>query len=50
MHEVSSLWVNIDDNEAHNLKILCDNIYGKSSFIATNVWQKKDILEKIEKL
>lgn len=36
-----SLWITIDDNEAHYLKVLCDEILGRSNFIATSVWQKK---------
>lgn len=36
-----SLWITIDDNEAHYLKVLCDEIFGRTSFIANSVWQKK---------
>lgn len=36
-----SLWVSIDDNEAHYLKVLLDEVFGRSSFVATNVWQKR---------
>jgi adenine-specific DNA-methyltransferase len=36
-----SLWITIDDNEGHYLKVLCDELYGRSNFIATSVWQKK---------
>jgi adenine-specific DNA-methyltransferase len=36
-----SLWITIDDNEAHYLKVLCDEIFGRSSFIANIVWQKR---------
>jgi adenine-specific DNA-methyltransferase len=36
-----SLWVSIDDYEAPYLRILLDEIFGRSSFIATNVWQKR---------
>ena len=35
-----SIWISIDDNEAHYLKVLCDEIFGRRNFIATNVWQK----------
>ncbi|GMV23787.1 MAG: hypothetical protein AMXMBFR57_37360 [Acidimicrobiia bacterium] len=35
-----SLWITIDDNEAHYLKVLCDEIFGRSRFIASMVWQK----------
>ncbi|HDR3491784.1 TPA: site-specific DNA-methyltransferase [Bacillus wiedmannii] len=36
-----SIWVNIDDNEVHYLKVLMDEIFGRSNFIANVVWQKK---------
>ncbi len=36
-----SLWITIDDNEAHYLKVLCDEIFGRSEFIANLVWQKR---------
>lgn len=36
-----SIWINIDDNEGHNLKILCDSVFGKDRFIAANIWQKR---------
>ncbi|KZK28728.1 DNA methylase N-4 [Delftia sp. GW456-R20] len=36
-----SLWITIDDNEAHYLKVLCDEIFGRANFISNVVWQKK---------
>lgn len=36
-----SLWITIDDNEAHYLKVLCDEVFGRVNYIATLVWQKK---------
>ena len=36
-----SLWITIDDNEAHYLKVLCDEIFGRGNFVANAVWQKK---------
>ncbi|MCW3481622.1 site-specific DNA-methyltransferase [Neisseriaceae bacterium JH1-16] len=39
--EDGSLWITIDDNEAHYLKVLCDEIFGRQNFIASNVWQKR---------
>jgi adenine-specific DNA-methyltransferase len=35
-----SLWISIDDNESHYLKILMDEIFGRKNFIATIIWQK----------
>lgn len=36
-----SLWITIDDNEAHYLKVLCDEVFGRGDFVANVVWQKK---------
>ncbi len=36
-----SLWITIDDNEAHYLKVLCDEVFGRGNFISTVIWQKK---------
>jgi len=35
-----SLWMTIDDNEAHYLKVMCDEIFGRGNFVANVVWQK----------
>jgi len=35
-----SLWITIDDNEAHYLKVLCDEVFGRANFIASVIWQK----------
>lgn len=35
-----SLWITIDDNEAHYLKVLCDEIFGRMNFVSNFVWQK----------
>jgi len=31
-----SLWITIDDNEVHYLKVLCDEIFGRSNFVIQN--------------
>lgn len=41
LSERGSLWITIDDNEAHYLKVLCDEIFGRQNFIANVVWQKR---------
>ena len=41
LSEDGTLWITIDDNEAHYLKVLCDEIFGRSNFVANIVWQKK---------
>jgi len=35
-----SLWITIDDNEAHYLKVMCDEVFGRSNFVTSVVWQK----------
>jgi adenine-specific DNA-methyltransferase len=36
-----TLWINIDDNEAHYLKVLCDETFGRANFAANVLWQKR---------
>ncbi len=36
-----SLWITIDDNEAHYLKVLCDEVFGRANFVANVIWQKR---------
>lgn len=37
-----SLWITIDDNEAHYLKVLCDEVFGRPCFIADIAWKRRD--------
>lgn len=39
--EDGSIWISIDDDESHYLKVLCDEIFGRSNFVANVIWQKK---------
>jgi len=36
-----SLWITIDDNEAHYLKVMCDEIFGRRHFVVNGLWQKR---------
>jgi len=38
--EDGSIWVSIDDNEAHYLKVMMDEIFGRKNFVANCLWQK----------
>jgi adenine-specific DNA-methyltransferase len=35
-----SIWVTIDDHEAHYLKVLMDEVFGRKNFVANVIWQK----------
>lgn len=41
LSEDGSIWITIDDNEAHYLKVVLDEIFGRRNFVANLVWQKK---------
>jgi len=35
-----SIWISIDSDECHYLKVLCDEVFGRSNFIDEVVWQR----------
>lgn len=41
LSEDGSIWVSIDDNEAHYLKVMMDEVFGRGNFVANAVWQKR---------
>lgn len=40
LSEEGVLWITIDDNEAHYLKVMCDEIFGRSNFVCSIAWEK----------
>lgn len=38
--EDGSIWVSIDDNEAHYLKVIMDEIFGRANFLSSFIWKK----------
>ncbi len=36
-----SIWISIDDDECHYLKVLCDEVFGRQNFISNVIWEKK---------
>jgi adenine-specific DNA-methyltransferase len=36
-----SMWVTIDDNEGHYLKVVMDEVFGRKNFVANVIWQKR---------
>ncbi len=41
LSEDGSIWVSIDDNEGHYLKVVMDEIFGRRNFVGNVIWQKK---------
>ena len=35
-----TLWVHLDDNEAHYAKVLLDEVFGRQNFVANLIWHK----------
>ena len=35
-----SIWISIDADESHYLKVLCDEVFGRANFIDEVVWQR----------
>lgn len=36
-----AIFISIDDNEVHNLRKLCDEVFGEGNFVSQIVWEKK---------
>ncbi|HRP87740.1 MAG TPA: site-specific DNA-methyltransferase, partial [Gammaproteobacteria bacterium] len=43
--EDGSIWVTIDDNEAHYLKVLMDEVFGRGNFVTSCTWQQRTTRE-----
>ena len=42
LREDGSIWISIDDREAHYCKVICDEILGRRNFVADVAWEKSD--------
>ncbi len=42
LSEDGSIWITLDDNEAHYPKVLMDEVFGRNNFVANVVWEKSD--------
>lgn len=40
LSEKGVIFISIDDNEQANLKLLCDEVFGKSNFVGTYFWKR----------
>jgi adenine-specific DNA-methyltransferase len=41
LSNTGSIWISIDDDESHYLKVMCDEIFGRQNFVANVIWEKK---------
>ncbi len=41
LRDDGAIFVSIDDNECHHLRLVCDEVFGPENFKATIVWQKR---------
>lgn len=37
-----TIWISIDDNESHYLKVLMDEIFGRNCFVSNVIWRSTD--------
>lgn len=42
LSEDGSIWVSIDDNEGHYLKVIMDEVFGRKNFVGNIIWEKSD--------
>lgn len=40
LREDGSLWITLDDNEAHYCKVVADEIFGRKNFVSSFAWEK----------
>ena len=40
-----AIFISVDDTEAHYLKVICDEIFGRNNFVATIPWQSRQSLQ-----
>ena len=45
LKNTGSIWISIDDNEMHYLKVIADRVFGRKNFITTIVWQQRTTRE-----
>lgn len=36
-----SIWIHLDDNEAHYCKVMCDEVFGRENFLCDVIWEKR---------
>ena len=46
LREDGAIFISIDDNEVHNMRLLMDEIFGARNFVATIIWQNIYTVQK----
>lgn len=41
LSEEGSIWITLDENEVHYLKVMCDEIFGRKNFIISIAWNSR---------
>ncbi len=41
LREDGVIFISIDDNEVHNLRHMCDEVFGERNFVSTFMWKRK---------
>ncbi|WOS33507.1 site-specific DNA-methyltransferase [Listeria monocytogenes] len=45
LSEDGCIWLNIDDDEGHYLKVLADGVFGRENFINNVIWEKSTLFQ-----
>lgn len=40
LREDGSIWLSVDDNESHYLKVIMDEVFGRKNFVTNVIWRK----------
>ena len=40
LHPSGSVWIHLDDSEHHYARVMFDEVFGRSNYVSTMVWQK----------
>ncbi len=41
LSEDGCIWINLDDNEVHYCKVMCDELFGRENFLCDIAWEKR---------
>jgi adenine-specific DNA-methyltransferase len=41
LRDDGSIYISVDDKEVHNLRKMCDEVFGEGNFVGTFIWEKR---------